>query len=557
MPELNLKPADKAIRDYHANTGEMVQLRFNSEGNVSPAFADLLLACARKVDYTLVEQFPDKRNGKSHRYDGAVLTPFKLIHGIWEAKDSKDTLEKEIAAKFGRGYPKDNILFQQPDRAILYQDGALVMDVDPREAQSLVNILREFFRYVPPMVDQWERAVANFKPQIPQVAQALRERIADARAKRKEFRDAFTSFHELVKSSVNPTIDAQTVETMLIQHILTERIFRKVFDNPEFTRRNAIAAEIEKVIDVLIRGHYTRDDFTASLNHFYGALEQTAATIDDYSQKQDFLNTVYEQFFQGFDVKAADTFGIVYTPQSIVDFMVRSVDALLEREFGRTLADKGVHVLDPFVGTGNFMVRVIRQIAERNPAALPHKYAEELHCNEIMLLPYYIASQNIEHAYREAVQAYAPFEGICLVDTFDLNEHYQMPMFAPRNSERIERQRTADLFVVMGNPPYNTQQENENDNNKNRVYTAAGGVDDRIRKTYAKDSKATNKNALSDPYVKAFRWASDRLKDEGIVAFVTNGGFIDGIAFDGMRQHLQQDFDALYILDLGGNSRKT
>jgi predicted helicase len=229
-----------------------------------------------------------------------------------------------------------------------------------------------------------------------------------------------------------------------------------------------------------------------------------------------------------------------------------SVEEILQRDFGRSLSDRGVHILDPFVGTGNFMLRVMHSIKRTR---LEEKYRSELHCNEVMLLPYYIAAMNLEHAYYELTGHYAPFDGLCLVDTFELAEEQQrgFDFFSAENSERVQRQQAAPIFVVIGNPPYNAWQLNENDNNKNRKYPT---LDRRVSETYAKASAATNKNALSDPYVKAFRWASDRLGDEGIVAFVTNNSFINDIAFDGMRKALAQDFDQIYVLDLGGNVRK-
>ena len=206
------------------------------------------------------------------------------------------------------------------------------------------------------------------------------------------------------------------------------------------------------------------------------------------------------------------------------------------------------------MGTGNFILRVMRHLAEIGRlGSLPHKYAHELHCNEVMLLPYYIAAMNIEHEYYELTGRYAPFAGICLVDTFELAEDIQMNMFAPENTARVQAQQGQEITVIIGNPPYNAGQVNENDNNKNRKYKT---MDKRVRETYSKDSKATNKNALADPYVKAVRWAADRIGHEGIVAFVSNSGFLDGVATDGMRAHLSNDFDAIYILDLGGNVRK-
>ena len=316
--------------------------------------------------------------------------------------------------------------------------------------------------------------------------------------------------------------------------------------------RNIIASEIEKVIDVLTEHALNRDQFLQSLDPFYSAIEKTAATITDFSQKQGFLNTVYEQFFQGFSVKVADTHGIVYTPQPIVDFMVKSVEHILLTEFNRSLSDNGVHIIDPFVGTGNFIVRIMQEL---DPISLERKYTAdppELQCNEVMLLAYYIANLNIEQQFYTATNRYAPYQGICLVDTFEVAEGRQIPLFAPANTERVEKQKKTPMFVVIGNPPYNAGQVNENDNNKNRKYET---MDARVRETYSQDSKATNKNALSDPYVKAIRWASDRIGEEGIVAFVTNNGFLDGVAFDGMRKHLSQDFTKIYHIDLKGNAR--
>ena len=224
---------------------------------------------------------------------------------------------------------------------------------------------------------------------------------------------------------------------------------------------------------------------------------------------------------------------------------------ILKTEFdGRSLSDPGVHIIDPFVGTGNFIVRIMQEI---DKTTLADKYAGELHCNEVMLLPYYVASMNIEHEFYEATNTYQPFEGICLVDSFETAESQQLELFTYENTERVKGQKDTDMFVIIGNPPYNVGQVNENDNNKNRKYET---VDKWISETYAKASKASNKNKLSDAYVKAILWGLNRIGDEGIVAFVTNNSFLDAVAFDGMRKHLAEECDAIYILDLGGNARK-
>ncbi|MEG3938974.1 N-6 DNA methylase [Microcoleus sp. S36b_A3] len=555
MPSLSLKPSHKPIKNYYEALDRYAKLGIVHEGAVLSAFQQLLESCGRQFEWTLEQQFAIKRSNKQPiRIDGALVDIYHLPRAYWEAKDSKDDLKKEVQKKFAVGYPKDNIIFQQPDRAILYQDGKLVMDVDITKDQELVDVVRQFFEYRAPAIAQWEKAAEEFGDRVKDHATALLELIRTQEKTNKKFIDAFATFMQLCRQSINPNLSESAVEEMLIQHLLTERIFRSVFNNPDFAQRNIIAVEIEKVINALTSKHFSRAHFLSSLDRFYGAIEETAATIDDFSQKQDFLNTVYEKFFQGFSTKVADTHGIVYTPQPIVNFMVKSVEEILQREFGKSLVDKGVHILDPFVGTGNFIMRVMREIADIQKSALPDKYEHELHCNEVMLLPYYIASMNIEHEYFEQTGKYEAFEGICLVDTFELAEAKQLSLalFSTENTKRVERQKESPIFVIIGNPPYNAYQSKDL-NNRNRKYLT---MDQRVSETYSKDSKATNKNALSDPYVKAIRWASDRLRDEGIVAFVTNSSFLDKLAFDGMRRHLQDDFTHVYVFNLQGDIRK-
>ena len=558
MATLNLKPTNKPIQDYYDALDQFDQLGFTHETAVRSAFQSLLQHCGRAFNWTLVPEHSmtplirGARGVKNKRIviDGALIDSFQLSHGYWEAKDIHDNLPIQVQRKFEAGYPRDNILFQTPHRAILWQNDRQVLDVDLTDRAQLIETLQTFCSHRPQAYVEWETAVTQFKNKVPALGKGLAELIEKERGTSRQFATAFRAFHEKCCQSINPDLSEAAVEEMLIQHLLTERIFRTVFDNPDFTRRNVIANEIEKVIDALTSHSFSRDDFLQSLDRFYISIEDTARTISDFSQKQGFLNTVYEQFFQGFSVKVADTHGVVYTPQPIVDFMVRSVEEILQTEFNRSLSDSGVHIIDPFVGTGNFIVRIMREIQK---TALAGKYQSELHCNEVMLLPYYIASMNIEHELFEATSTYQPFEGVCLVDTFELAEDRQLALFALENTHRVEDQKKAPMFVIIGNPPYNMGQVNENDNNKNRKYPT---MDARVAETYVSDSKATLRTKLSDPYVKAIRWASDRIGEEGVVAFVTNNGFLDGVAFDGMRKHLADDFDAIYILDLGGNVRK-
>ena len=551
MPQLNLKPGHKAIRDYYATLQQYDQHAVTHEGAVSNPFAFLLDACAKQVNATLIPQYP-MRTPKGNRIvvDGAILDEFGLPFAYWEAKDIDDNLPKAVAEKRDAGYPLDNTLFQTPQRIILYQNGQVALDVDITDPAQLIAALQYLFSYTAPALHNWQTAVTDFREHVPDLANKLKELIEQRHETDPAFKEAFGDFYETCRTSINPELSQDAVEEMLIQHILTERIFRTVFERSDFTRRNIIAREIENVSDALMRHAVSRDAFLAPLDRFYVAIEQAATLCKDFSQKQHFLNTFYEKFFQGFSEDVADTHGIVYTPQPIVDFMVKSVEHILETEFNRSLSDSGVHIIDPFVGTGNFIVRLMQDI---RGTALEEKYRHELHCNEVMLLPYYIASLNIEQEYFQRTGTYLPFEGIALADTFELLEQKQGELFTRENTERVKRQKAADMFVVIGNPPYNMGQINENDNNKNRKYEK---MDKRIMETYTADSTATLRNALYDPYVKAIRWASDRIGDEGVVAFVTNSGFLDGLAFDGMRKHLADDFDAIYVLDLGGNVRQ-
>ncbi len=551
MPDLNLKPTHKPIRNYYATLQQYEQHDITHEGAVSAPFETLLNTCAKQVNTTLIPQYAmHTATGDRIVIDGAVLNEYGIPIAYWEAKDIDDDLDRAVQQKREAGYPLDNILFQTPERGILIQNGQTALDLDISDPANLVESLKYLFAYTAPALDNWQTAVNDFRAHVPDLANKLMELIEQRYETDPTFKKAFTDFYEICRTAINPDLSRAAVEEMLIQHILTERIFRTVFNNSAFTRRNIIAREIENVVDELIRHAFSREAFLKPLDRFYVAIEQAASLCRDFSQKQHFLNTFYEKFFQGFSEDVADTHGIVYTPQPIVDFMVKSVSHILTTEFGRSLSDTGVHIIDPFVGTGNFIVRLMQDI---QGTALEEKYRHELHCNEVMLLPYYIASLNIEQEFFQRTQTYLSFEGITLADTFELLEERQIKLFTQENTERVERQKAADMFVVIGNPPYNMGQVNENDNNKNRKYET---MDKMLKETYSQDSKATNKNALSDPYVKAILWASKRIGEEGIVAFVTNNGFLDGIAFDGMRKHLWQDFDTIYILDLSGNVRK-
>ncbi len=558
-PPFSLKPTHKAVRGYYLALAQLANVGAAHESAVRAAFDTLIEAAAGPLGWTLVREYAVSRKGATPlKLDGVLLDSYRIPHGVLEAKDNADDLAVEMRAKLKLGYPAKNILFWQPRRALLVQDGKVALDVAiDTKPEQLCQVLALFFAYIEPAHADWERASTEFRDRVAELGRSVRELIQRARGVTgtvpvKKFAAAFADFAALCRAAINPGLSDDAIEEMLIQHLLTARLFGSVFKNPDFTRRNVIAVEIEKVITALSAGHFDRADFLKKLDPFYLAIESAAGTIDDFSEKQKFLNTVYERFFQGFAVKVADTMGIVYTPPSIVRFTIASIRELLKKEFGKELGTEGVHFLDPFTGTGNFLVHLLRELPT---AALKRKYAGELWANEIMLLPYYISALNVEHEYFERTGTYEAFPGLCLVDTFELAEprETEFEFMTAANTERVHAQKKAPIRVILGNPPYNAWQQDENDNNKNRKYPH---LDLRIKNTFAADSAATLKNSLSDPYIKAIRWASDRIGDEGIVAYVTNSGYVDGLATDGVRAHLALDFDAIYILDLGGNVRK-
>jgi predicted helicase len=548
---LELAPGDPIIKAYLKDLQHLKDQQVVHELGLRGPFQNLLDKAAKKRGWTLVTELSTYSGGRRVVPDGTVRDEFRLARGWWEAKDTSDRLATEIQKKLKAGYPSRNTIFEDTRIAVLYQDRGEAGEFALNEPLKIAGLLNRFLSHDESHEREFERAMQEFKSRIPDLAQSLSEHIREAHTTNRKFREAFAAFVDLCRASLNPELSEANVDEMLIQHLLTERLMRNLFQNPEFTTRNVIASQVQGVIEALASGSFSTAEFLKRLDPYYNAIEREGANLSHFTEKQDFLNSVYEQFFQRFSPNVADTHGIVYTPREIVDSMCNSVEQALKEEFGYTLASPEVIVLDPCTGTGNFIVNLI----ERMPGkALTEAYRSRLFANEVMLLPYYVASLNIEHAYYERMRQYEAFPGLCFVDTLDMAESRQGGLFTPANTERVEREKGAAITVIIGNPPYNVGQKSENDNNKNRKYKV---VDDRVHETYAKDSKATNKNSLSDMYVKFFRWATDRLDGrDGIVCFVSNNSFVDQIALDGMRKHLLQDFERIDHIDLHGNVRR-
>ncbi|MGY2415203.1 DEAD/DEAH box helicase [Pseudomonas tolaasii] len=365
-------------------------------------------------------------------------------------------------------------------------------------------------------------------------------------------RATFEAFAAELRDDLNDSISDGEIVEMLAQHLVTKPVFDALFDEYSFASHNPMSKAMQSVLDALHEHHLAKEADT--LEKFYASVRQRAAGIDNAQGKQKIIVELYDKFFRNAFPRMTERLGIVYTPVEVVDFILHSVNHLLQQEFGQTLGSKGVHIIDPFTGTGTFITRLI-QSGLIKPEELPHKYRHEIHANELVLLAYYIAAINIEAAYHgEVIDEYSPFEGICLTDTFQMYEKDDLvDALLEDNSARRKRQKELDIRVIVGNPPYSVGQGEANANNQNVAYPS---LDSRIRATYAAQSESTNKNALYDSYIRAIRWASDRIGDAGIISFVTNSGILDKPVTAGVRKCLASEFSSIYVFSLRGDIRK-
>ena len=526
---------------------------------VREAFKDLLKGWGRAQDLVFVAEYPLKTAARNNiTVDGALLHGIRTPLGWWEAKDADDDLDAEIAAKFKKGYPRDNIVFTDDATASLWQAGGEVLRCDMTDTAKLEKLLKLFFGFERPEIAGFRRAVEQFKTDLPAVLKGLREMIDEQHVANAAFRDAAAGFLKHAQEAINPSLTEADVREMLIQHILTEEIFGKVFDDSDFHRQNNVAKKLYELEETFFTGGLKKTTLKG-LEPYYAAIRATAAQIGSHAEKQTFLKVIYENFYKVYNAKAADRLGVVYTPGEIVRFMIEGADWLCEKHFGRSLIDENVEILDPATGTGTFVCELLEHFRGQ-PKKLQRKYRQELHANEVAILPYYVANLNIEATYAAITGEYEEFHNLCFVDTLDnVGLHTAahgttadlFGSVSEENVARIKRQNSRRISVVIGNPPYNANQANENDNNKNREYPA---IDKRIKATYIAESTA-QKTKLYDMYARFFRWASDRLAADGVLAFVTNRSFIDSRTFDGFRKTVGTEFAEAYVVDLGGDVR--
>ena len=556
-------PSYPHIERYYADKQRLMDFGGSAnEQNIRRAFENCLDAYCRdhREGFALVAEL-SARSGV--RPDGTVVDSLRLPRGYWEAKDLHDDLHTEIQRKLGSGYPNDNIVFEDSRVAVLMQHGTVAMQVDMSSPASLHQLITAFLSYVTREVEEFREAWQRFKDDLPTVLAKLREDVASAAATSRDYQAASADFLELCHRTISPDVSEFDVQEMLIQHTLTKDIFLRVFSEDQYHQENNVARQL----DALERSFFTGDlrrETIGRLLPYYTAITAAAVAVSDYREKQRFLKAIYEDFYKAYNPAAADRLGVVYTPNEVVDFIIRGADHLLQKHFGRSLADDNVQILDPATGTGTFVTGLIDYLP---PERLEHKYRHEIHANEVAILPYYIANLNIEYSYKERAGRYLEFPNLCFVDTLD-NLGWQeagatggavqrqggllLGGLSEENWIRVQEQNEKPISVIIGNPPYNANQQNENDNNKNREYP---DIDRRISETYIAASTA-QKTKQYDMYKRFIRWASDRLDDDGIIAFVTNRAYLETRQDDGFRQVAAREFSDLYVIDLGSDVRR-
>ena len=484
---------------------------------------------------------------------------YKVVWSVLNALRAHDDRFNAVVNKIDINNKKPkNIIIGTPDNSGIdfdgevQESGATYQQSLPFQIETVQNAIyakmvekvgdRKYF-------EQWAKDVAK-------IAQVQIDRIRDLITRDGKHKKAFNNFVKGLQENINSSIDSKEAIEMLSQHIITKPIFEALFENYSFVKNNPISSSMEEILNLLLEQQFEKE--TAELKEFYDDVRVRVGNIDNSEGKQKIIVELYEKFFKTAFPKLVEKLGIVYTPIEVVDFIINSVEDILKKEFNRSLSDENVNILEPFVGTGTFISRLL-QNGNIKSEDLERKYKKEIFANEIVLLAYYIATVNIENIYHDlnSETEYKEFQGICLTDTFQLGEDKEESQLISNsfkeNSERVKRQKNAPLQIIFGNPPYTIGQKSENDNAQNKKYPI---LDKKISDTYVNNSNSKMNKALYDAYIKAFRWATDRLnKNGGIIGFITNGAWIDGTATSGFRKTIEKEFSSIYVFNLRGNAR--
>ena len=559
----------------------LTNVRCLSEGVDVPALDSVLFLSARNSQVDVVQsvgRVMRKAPGKNYGY---IIIPVVVPSDVEPSKALDDNDRFRVVwsvlnalrahdDRFNATINKIDLNKKKPDNILVSPVTHGIDDLDDSESakatQEINNQLQMQFEQLQSVVyakmvqkvgdrvywEKWARDIAK-------IAENQIDRITNLINREPKYQKAFNKFLKGLQKNINPSISESQAVEMLSQHIITKPVFEALFEGYSFVKNNAISTSMQTMLDVLEDQALDKDAET--LDKFYQSVKKRAEGIDNAEGKQRIIIELYDKFFKTAFPKMVEQLGIVYTPVEVVDFIIHSVNDVLIKEFGRSISDENIHILDPFTGTGTFITRLL-QSGLIKKEDLQRKYTKELHANEIVLLAYYIAAVNIENAFHDQVEQeeseYTPFDGIVLTDTFQLGETNESEklfseMF-PQNSKRVQAQQKAPLRVIMGNPPYSIGQKSANDNAQNQGYDK---LDSRIANTYAALSNAGLNKSLYDAYIKAFRWSTDRLdpKNGGVIAFVSNGAWLDGNSTDGFRKSLEKEFSAIYVFNLRGNQR--
>lgn len=570
------KPADEARI--------VSNVRFLTEGIDVPSLDAIIFLAAKKSQVDIVQAVGRIMRKSENKDYGYIILPIVVPQGetpetildnnkqyeaVWQVINALRSVDERFEAmidKLNIAKPKQLKVIGiggAPDRTNTEigdntpdnegVQGDLEYEWDQYEAAIYGKIVEKVGdrRYL----ENWSTDVAKIaKRQISWIMNKLQDR-------KDPITVEFKKFVSSLRHNINESIDEEQAAEMLSQHLITKPVFEALFDKYSFVNNNPVSLAMENIVKELEKAGFAKEQ--ENLEPLYESVKMRAEGVEKSEDKQKIIITLYDKFFSTAFKSTTERLGIVFTPIEVVDFIVRSVDDVLKKHFGKSLASEGVHILDPFTGTGTFIVRTLTYLQEQmnngeiSLADITRKFMQELHANEIILLSYYIAAINIESTFDEIngdEQGYEPFEGIVLTDTFESTEDENTldDTYFGTNDERLKRQQEVPITAIIGNPPYSAKQTSVNDNNANIKYPI---LDKRIAETYVAHSTSNNKNNLYDSYIKAFRWSSDRLGNRGVIGFVTNAGFIDGDAVSGLRKSLFEEFNHLYIFNLRGDQR--
>ena len=580
------------LRDERAPEGEcrvISNVRCLTEGIDVPALDGVVFFSHRKSQVDVVQAVGRVMRKTSGKELGYIILPVAVLpeekpeqflensatyKHVWQVlaalRSHDERFEAQInRMEFTRTLP-DSLKIVPPSYGL--GNGEHQNEIsEPREAGKLeqwplnIGLTLEQWRniIVPRLVKNCgsRRYWSDWAEKIAEIAQGVSSEIKKKIDKDDLFCKCFESFLKGLRANIHPGVTPEQAREILAQHRITKPVFNALFENYQFSKKNAVSQNIDAIFEEMTKrdmGEYLRE-----LQKFYQDVAERAAGIDTLEGRQNIMEKLYEDFFAQAFKKDAERLGIAYTPTAVVDFILKGADHVLQKEFGRRISDKEVHVLDPFSGTGRFLVRLLANKDLIRDEDLERKYQHELHMNEIMLLPYYIGNVNVEQVYHsrraenqgaKEAEDYVSFPGGVLADTFQMAEKSNRDLFQnalPLNSEQANRQKATRLQVIVGNPPYSIGQKSANDANQNQSYPVLAK---KIQDNYAAQSEAQSNKSLYDSYILAIRWALDRLRKEGVVAFITNAGFINGKSFDGLRKRMPQECSAIYVLNLRGNA---